>query len=66
MARVTTADHYLVRSRSPQAVTCPGAGIGQSGEAADIGAPQERTQQLGLRLGSGDLNHHEFVRADHR
>ena len=59
--RVPGADHDVVGPHGPQAVTCPGPAVGQPGHALDAGATQERAEQLGLGLATGDLNYDPVV-----
>ncbi len=66
LVRVPRADQDVVRSHGPDAVTCPGPAVGQPGQALDAGAAQDRAEQLGLGLASGDLNYDPVVGASHR
>ena len=66
LLRVSRADHDVVRSRRPEAVACPGPAVRQPGQALDAGSTQDRAEQLGLGLASGDLNYDPVVRASHR
>src|SRR5688572_15377621 len=66
VVRVPGADHNVVGPHGPQAVTCPGPEVGQPGRALDAGATQERAEELGLGLATGNLNYDPVVGASHR
>ena len=62
---VAPGDHDLVLARGSQAVARSGPAVGQPGYALDVGAAQERAEQLGLRLILDDLNRDKCVGAGH-
>jgi hypothetical protein len=66
VVRVPGADDNVVGPHGSQAVTCPGPAVGQPRHALDAGATQERAEQLGLGLATGDLNYDPVVGASHR
>jgi hypothetical protein len=59
--RVLPADHDVVRTYGAQPVSSPGPTIRQPGQALDAGATQDRAEQLGLGLTTGDFNYDPVV-----
>src|SRR2546423_10879260 len=57
LVRVPRADNNVVRPHGPEAVTCPRPAVGQPGQALNVGATQDRAEQFGLGLATGDLNY---------
>ena len=59
--RVAAADHDVVGPDGPQAVASPGPAVRQPGQALDAGAAQDRAEQLGFGLATGDLDYDPVV-----
>jgi hypothetical protein len=59
--RVLRADHDVVRPHAAQPVPSPGPAVGQAGQALDAGGTQDRAEQLGLGLATGDLDYDPVV-----
>jgi hypothetical protein len=53
------------RAIAPETVACSGAPVRQSRRALDACAAQERAEQLGLRLGTCDLDYDQVVASSH-
>src|SRR3954447_15529745 len=59
--RVLPADHDVVRPHGAQPVSSPGTAVRQTGQALDAGATQDRAEQLGLGLATGNLDYDPVV-----
>jgi hypothetical protein len=61
VSRVLRADHDVVRPHGAQPVSSPGPAVRYPGQALDAGATQDRAEQLGLGLATGDLDYDPVV-----
>ena len=59
--RVLWADQDVVRPHGAQTVSSPGPAVRQPGQALDAGATQDRAEQLGLGLATGDIDYDPVV-----
>src|SRR4051794_17265894 len=59
--RVLRANHDVVRPHGAQPVSSPGPAVRQPGQALDARATQDRAEQLGLGLATGDLDYDPVV-----
>jgi hypothetical protein len=61
VSRVLRADHDVVRPRGAQPVSSPSPAVRYPGQALDARAKQDRAEQLGLGLATGDLDYDPVV-----
>ena len=54
--RVLRSDHDVVRPDGAEPVSSPGPAVRQPRQALDAGTTQDRAEQLGLGLATGDLD----------